>query len=679
MQLVSLLASAVSSGACALSQETVLACALFLVVGALLFVGLLLPRLERNKKSTRVGVLLIIGLFAAVYWMWRLACTVPPFELTGQVAFIYGYLAVELITFYGAIGYMWGLRRTLDRRSEADQHQHWYGAKPPDVAILVPTYNESWPILERTIEGAKAQNYTGKVSIWVLDDGNRSWLKDRCLEAGTLYLERTEHKHAKAGNLNNAIAHLAAAADCPPIVAVFDADFIARPGFLTRTIALLYNDKTALVQTPQYYFNADPFQSSFHNGRQWPDSNRFLFGTHLPSQDAFGQSICCGTSFVVRMSALIDIGGVPTESLTEDVLMSVRLRDKGYQVVYLNECLSVGLAPETLEDYLAQRHRWCLGTTQLARVAWRELKGRGWLTRIRAAEGCLRMGYGAAIRLMLLVVPFAYWGLGWVAFERIELLPIFGFPLWILFRGFFSWVSRGACQPVIFDGTELVASPTLVDAFLKGLSGIERRFEVTAKGVRRDTSRVRVSTFLWASTYLVLILAGMIYGAFGRPGAEALVYYVWSTFVVLQMLVVLVPCFQGPRRREEVRFSTDESAVVTWAGGEMSLGVADLGLGGALLDRQLPAGTVECALVLRGMSPIAASVLGQRRTGTVLKFVDEPSARATLLRRIFLSPDYVTPPDEGRLVPMLWSIVATPFRMASEWLRSRLSLGARAV
>ena len=63
----------------------------------------------------------------------------------------------------------------------------------------------------------------------------------------------------------------------------------------------------------------------------------------------------------------MEIGGFPTDSVTEDYLLSLRLKEKGFLTAYLNEPLTYGLAPEGLKEYITQRSRWCLGFMQIAR------------------------------------------------------------------------------------------------------------------------------------------------------------------------------------------------------------------------------------------------------------------------------------------------------------------------
>lgn len=54
-------------------------------------------------------------------------------------------------------------------------------------------------------------------------------------------------------------------------------------------------------------------------------------------------------------------------SVTEDYLVTLKLSEIGMKTIYLNERLSLGLAPEGLKEYITQRSRWCLGLVQICR------------------------------------------------------------------------------------------------------------------------------------------------------------------------------------------------------------------------------------------------------------------------------------------------------------------------
>jgi cellulose synthase (UDP-forming) len=75
-------------------------------------------------------------------------------------------------------------------------------AELPSVDLYIPTYNEPMEVLEKTIIGALCLDYPN-VSVWVLDDGRRPWLKAFCDHKGVGYLTRPDNAH---GTLCNQVA-----------------------------------------------------------------------------------------------------------------------------------------------------------------------------------------------------------------------------------------------------------------------------------------------------------------------------------------------------------------------------------------------------------------------------------------------------------------------------------------
>ena len=68
-----------------------------------------------------------------------------------------------------------------------------------------------------------------------------------------------------------------------------------------------------VVQTPQHFINPDPIQINLGATKFWPDEQRFFFDIVLPSKDAWSAAFCCGTSSIIRMRPLMEIGGFPVE------------------------------------------------------------------------------------------------------------------------------------------------------------------------------------------------------------------------------------------------------------------------------------------------------------------------------------------------------------------------------
>ncbi len=330
--------------------------------------ALILPYVfDRTRTLHRSLLYAGAAVLAMRYLVWRALYTIAPFGWTMDCAASWSLLFFEAAAMVSSFSTFVLMSRTCDRSSEATANLGWWQPAPaPKVAILIATYNEELEVLERTIIGAKALNYANR-EVVILDDGRRDWLRDYCDVQMVRYLRRPDNKGSKAGNINHALKVLGADAAPPDFVAVLDADFVPHRGFISRSLALFHDPKVGLVQTPQHFFNADPVQHNLGLSASYPDEQRFFFDFLEPSRDAWGITICCGTSSMARWTALQELGGFPTDSVTEDFLLSLSLQEKGWRSVYLNEALSEGLAPEGLKEYVTQRARWCLGLMQIAR------------------------------------------------------------------------------------------------------------------------------------------------------------------------------------------------------------------------------------------------------------------------------------------------------------------------
>jgi glycosyltransferase involved in cell wall biosynthesis len=118
------------------------------------------------------------------------------------------------------------------------------------VDVYITTYNESPDLLRSTILGALNMRYRHET--YVLDDGHRSEVRRLAEGLGARYISRADNLHAKAGNINHALALTSG-----DFIAIFDADHVPHPQFLERTLGRFSDQRVALVQTPQEFYNVD--------------------------------------------------------------------------------------------------------------------------------------------------------------------------------------------------------------------------------------------------------------------------------------------------------------------------------------------------------------------------------------------------------------------------------------
>jgi cellulose synthase (UDP-forming) len=87
-----------------------------------------------------------------------------------------------------------------------------------------------------------------------------------------------------------------------------------------------------------------------------------------PGKNRWQAAFWCGTCAVLRTLALKSVGGVATDTVTEDIHTSVRMYRQGWKGLFLPEVLSHGLAPHDAAGFLVQRHRWAQGNVQSLRL-----------------------------------------------------------------------------------------------------------------------------------------------------------------------------------------------------------------------------------------------------------------------------------------------------------------------
>lgn len=263
-------------------------------------------------------------------------------------------------------------------------HERWRlpvdpSAATPDhqlkVSVHLPCYAEPPEVVQATMDRLAALDYRN-FEVLVCDNNTKDEALWRPLEAycarlnAKLGCERFRFFHvaplagAKAGALNFCLEKMAQDTD---VVAVVDADYLARPGFLARLIPFFDDPAIGYVQTPHDYrgYHESPYLDACY--WEYMPNNK----VDMPGVSEYGGAFTIGTMCLLRAEGLRKAGGWAEWCLTEDSEISVRLRAVGYEGVYLSETFGRGLIPETFEDYKKQRFRWTAGPVQQLRRHWR--------------------------------------------------------------------------------------------------------------------------------------------------------------------------------------------------------------------------------------------------------------------------------------------------------------------
>ena len=239
------------------------------------------------------------------------------------------------------------------------------------VDIYIPTYNEDVEIVRKTALGALAIDYPAeKKRVYILDDGRaekyrerREQLQQMCQELGCKMMTRDNNEHAKAGNINTALAKTKG-----DLVLILDCDHIPSRQFLKHTVGFFFNPKVALVQTPHWFYNPDPFERNLLTGGRIPVGNELFYKVLQKGNDFWNAAFFCGSAAVIRRQYVLQVGGIAVETVTEDCHTSFRLHSLGYESVYYDKIMIAGLAPEKFASYVGQQVRWARGMAQILRL-----------------------------------------------------------------------------------------------------------------------------------------------------------------------------------------------------------------------------------------------------------------------------------------------------------------------
>ena len=356
--------------------------------------------LFEGRRATLILVILSIVVSSRYIW-WRITSTLD--FTTFLEAFLgYGLLLAEI---YAWIVLLLSYLQTawpLERKPEPlpDDFSLW-----PTVDVFIPTYNEPLSVVRITVLGALNMDYPrDRMRVHILDDGRREEFRQFAAEAGVGYITRDNNLHAKAGNLNAALQQTDG-----ELIAVFDSDHVPTRAFLQMTVGwFLRDERLAVAQTPHHFYSPDPFGRNLATGYAIPPEGALFYGLVQEGNDFWNAAFFCGSSAVVRRSAIESIGGFATETVTEDAHTALRLHRAGFSSAYIRVPLAAGLSTERLALHMGQRMRWARGMTQIFRVD-NPLLGRGLSVAQRLCYlNALLHFFFALPRFVFLTAPLAY-------------------------------------------------------------------------------------------------------------------------------------------------------------------------------------------------------------------------------------------------------------------------------
>jgi cellulose synthase/poly-beta-1,6-N-acetylglucosamine synthase-like glycosyltransferase len=393
------------------------------------------------------NVFLFALITTAVYLGYAFAVTA--FSPMSPIAFAFSFLLLLLETAALTLSLTFAFE-VLDVVTRVHWRQRTapktMGSFAPRVSLHVPAYNEPPELVEKTLRALADLDYAN-YEVILVDNNTPSevtWqpLTRVCQEFGFKCLHLEQWPGYKSGALNFALAMTDPQTE---IIGVIDADYIVQPDYLRRIVPYFEDPEIAFVQTPQNYrdYEAGRFSRAEYDGY------KYFFALSMPARNERNAIIFCGTMGLLRKKVLQEIGGWDEWCITEDAEASLRILNRGYKSLYVEEAFGCGLMPLDFEGLKKQRFRWAFGGVQILKKHWTKLMPwAGWIDPKNHLTGAQRYFYLVS-------------GLQWFN----ELLT-FAFTIMVLISAFLTIIGQTALLrstteafvilPIVLVGTNML-------------------------------------------------------------------------------------------------------------------------------------------------------------------------------------------------------------------------------
>ena len=497
--------------------------------------------LSRNARQELLihAVAILATVAGLAYLIWRVGWTLNYQAL---------WLALPLLAaeFHGYLTYL-GYMFMVWNCDPLPDPGEFPGAS---VDFFIPTYNEPFNVLAPTVAGAVAIRYPHRT--FVLDDGRRPWVRRLCAQFGAEYLTRDDNRGAKAGNINAALSQTEG-----EFVAIVDADFVPAPDYIDSLIGYFNDDRVAIVQGPQEFYNRDSFQHLEGDESGWHEQSVF-FSTIQPGKNHSNAAFWCGCPSLLRRSALVEVGGVAEETVTEDLHTTIKLHSAGWKSIYHPGVVALGLAPNDYDGFIMQRLRWAEGTMQVIRRSWNTPN----LTFAQRVNYLSSSGtYFDAVRkaVFLGIVPLV------ILSDRLPIsasMSVF-LPVWagqFLLSSLANYLlGRGHNRPLMTEFFDSLKMFAFIRASVTLITGKRGKFSVTPKGQpgERRMHQLLMPFVGLIGVYVVSIVIGAMrllsVGLTTRNSSAMSAAIIWALVIAIFMAEVTAYGYRKVSRRHSDR------------------------------------------------------------------------------------------------------------------------------
>ncbi len=506
---------------------------------------------SRGRRYWIWALMSLSIVFSARYLYWRIGYTLNYDALWFSIPL----LAAEYHSFVETAFYFFMVSNPKRRKSPSPLVNR-------SVDVFVSTYNEPLEILRMTLRGCRDLRYPH--TTYVCDDGNRPEVKALAEEFGCEYITRPDRKHAKAGNLNNALKHSSG-----EFIVTLDADYMPMPTFIDETLGFFADEKVAFVQLPQDFYNLDSFEHLTLQNKYYSWHEQELFHSVIqPGKDRWNAAFYCGSPAILRRKALEDVEGFATGSVTEDLHTSIRMHSRGWRSVFYNKTLAWGLAPSTANAYSKQRERWGMGSMQILKSSDSPLFTEGLQLSQRISYFASMFTYFLGFqKLIFILTPIVLLLTGVLPIlTEPQTFAKYFFPYFLVTVYAMSLTQGRIIGMVNIEKYNLMKFPTNIASVLKGLLG-NPQFRVTPKG--KDEGR----RFWDVAPHLVLVVlsfaaaAAGLYNILSGRAVQTWLHVVavlWAAYFIAFLVPIAYTALRKHESRKLYRFDGRHDVVTSY-------------------------------------------------------------------------------------------------------------------
>jgi len=233
----------------------------------------------------------------------------------------------------------------------------------PTVSIVVPVKDEE-KVIGRLLTALLKLNYpSNKREIIIVEDASRDKTPEICRRVAEQHSGCVKFFHRSLSNGKPSALNFGFQQAHGDIVAIFDADNVPEPDVLLRAVKYFDDHSVAAVQGTTSVINADEnMLTKFISYEEavWLKS-------YLQGKDALNLFVpLTGSCQFIRRDVAEKVGNWDEDCLAEDLEMSAKITQKGYNIKYAPDVVSWQEAPSSLTQMIKQRIRWFRGYMDVA-------------------------------------------------------------------------------------------------------------------------------------------------------------------------------------------------------------------------------------------------------------------------------------------------------------------------